>query len=63
VAAVRVRQIGQQLVQLAQGPGVQRRVHPLAEFLSGQPSLGVVLLQQSRHPVPVFVRGPDVRGV
>jgi hypothetical protein len=59
VTAVHVRQIGQQFVQLTQGPGVQGRVHPLGEFLGGQPSLGVVLLQQARHPVPVLVRRPD----
>jgi hypothetical protein len=63
VAAVHVRQIGQQLIQLAQRAGVQGGVHPLGELLGRQPSLGVVLLQQARDPVPVLVRGPHAGGV
>jgi len=55
-----VRQIGEQLIELAEGPGAQRRLHPLGEFLGGQPPGGVVLLQQRGGVIPVGVRGTDL---
>ena len=54
-----MRQVGQQLIELAEGAGPQRRLHPLGEFLGRQPPGRVVFLQQRRDAVPVGVGGAD----
>ncbi len=59
-AQVDVRQIGEQLIELAEGPGAQRRLHPFGEFLGSQPPGDVVLLQQRGGVIPVGVRGTDL---
>jgi hypothetical protein len=55
------RQVGQQLVDLAQRLGAERGVHPLVELLGGQPARGVVLAQQGRGAVAIRVGGADPR--
>ena len=55
------RQVGQQVIELAQRLGVEGGVHPLVEFLGGQPPRGVVLAQQRCSSVAIRVRGADPR--
>src|ERR1035441_9373503 len=53
------RQVGEQLVKVADRLCRPRAVKPLVELLGVQPSCRVVLAQQRRRPVPIVVGGPD----
>src|SRR5580693_8078954 len=55
------RQVGQQVIDLAQRLGIEGGVHPLMEFLGGQPARGVMLTQQRRGAVAIRVGGADPR--
>ena len=54
-------QVCHQLVELAQRLGLEGAVHPLVEFLGGQPAGGVVLAQHRGDAVAIRVRGADSR--
>ncbi len=55
------RQVGQQVIELAERLGAEGGVHPLIEFLGGQPARGVVLAQQRCSAVAIRVGGADPR--
>ena len=55
------RQVGQQIIDLTQRLGVKGGVHPLIEFLGGQPARGVMLAEQRRGAVAIRVGGADPR--
>jgi hypothetical protein len=54
-------QVGKQLVQLTESPGLERFLQAGVELLRRQPSYRVMLAQQLSGPLPVRVRGAQPR--